>query len=256
MDDGTIAGSYAKGNVTVTGTYLYGVGGLVGGAALTSIDDSYAYGNVTGNDYVGGLVGALMSGGQSASVTNSTSYGNVSGINDVGGVVGYVTGSEGTGGGNVSNVTSYGNVTATGNAAGGIAGFDEYGTVNNAVAFGNVQGSTGVGAIVGGGYDPTVTSSQSYGAVMSDASYAAQSEVSTSAGASQTHAGALLATYNTEDSDQASGILGDQLESNVQVDDLLRYSATIKTIVVDGVEYQVETNDDAAKRDGGKQEKK
>ena len=255
MDNGSITGSYAKGNVTVTGTYLYGVGGLVGGAALTSIDDSYAYGNVTGNDYVGGLVGALMSGGQSASITNSTSYGNVSGVNDVGGVVGYVTGSEATGGGDVSNVSSYGNVTATGSAAGGIVGLDEYGTVNGAVAYGNVQGTTGVGGIVGDGYDPTVTNSKSIGAVTSDAIYAEQSEMSTLAGASQAQSSTSLA-YKTEDSDQASGNLGDQLDNAVQIDDLLRYSATIKTIVVDGVEYQVQTNDDAEKRDEGKQEKK
>jgi hypothetical protein len=255
MDNGTVTGSYAKGNVTVTGSYLYGVGGLIGGASLTSVDDSFAYGNVTGNDYVGGLVGALMSGGESASITNSASYGNVSGVNDVGGVVGYVSGSQATGGGDVSNVSSFGNVTATGNAVGGIVGFDEYGTVSSAVAYGNVQGTTGVGAVVGDGYDPVVTNSQSNGTVTSAATIADLSVLSTSAGASQTQSIASL-TYKTEDSAQASGTLGDQLDNNLQIDDLLRYSATIKTIIVDGVEYQIQTSDDAQKRGGGEQEKK
>jgi hypothetical protein len=255
MDNGSITGSYAKGNVTVTGTYLYGVGGLVGGAALTSIDDSVAYGNVTGNDYVGGLVGALMNGGESASITDSTSYGNVSGVSDVGGVVGYVTGSEATGGGDVSNVSSYGNVTASGNASGGIVGFDEYGTVNSAVAYGNVQGTTGVGAIVGDGYDPAVTNSQSNGTVTSDGTLAELSGRATLTGASQIHA-STSSVFNIKDIDQASGDLGDLLENHLQIDDLLQYSATIKTVIVDGVEYQVQTSDDTQRRGGGKQDKK
>lgn len=253
MDNGTITGSYATGNVTVTGTYLYGVGGLVGGAALTTVEDSVAYGNVTGNDYVGGLVGVLMSGGESASITDSSAYGNVSGVSDVGGIVGLVTGGVGSGETSISDVASYGNVTATGNAAGGIVGFDEFGSVSNALAYGNVQGTTGVGAVVGDGYDPTVTNSQSYGNVTSDATLAAQSQLITSAGAAQTQSSTFV-TNNTEDSVQASGTLGDQLENNLLVDDPSRYSVTIKTIVVDGVEYQVQTNDDPQKQDGGKKE--
>ena len=88
----------------------------------------------------------------------------------------------------------------------------------------------------------------------SDATYAQQGQVGTSAGAAQTQSNTFVSN-KTEDSDQASGKLGDQLENDVQVDELLRYSATMRTIVVDGVEYQVQTNDDAEKRDGGKQEK-
>ena len=255
MDNGTITGSYAMGNVTVTGTYLYGVGGLVGGAALTSISDSDAYGNVTGNDYVGGLVGALLSGGTSVSITDSASYGDVSGVNDVGGVVGYVSGEQGSGSATISDVESYGNVNATGSAAGGIVGFDEYGAVSNATAYGNVQGTTGVGAIVGDGYDPVVTNSQSNGTVSSDATYANLSGIGNSAGASQIQS-TIPFTFNTTDSDQASGNLEDQLDNNLQIDDLLRYSATIKTVIVDGVEYQVQPGSDAQKRDDGKEKKK
>ena len=255
IDNGTITGSFAKGNVTVTGTYLYGVGGLVGGAALTSISNSDAYGNVTGNDYVGGLVGTLMTGGTSVSITDSASYGNVSGVNDVGGIVGYVSGEQGSGAATISDVDSYGNVSATGNAAGGIVGFDEYGTVSNATAYGNVQGTTNVGAVVGDGYDPVVTNSQSNGTVSSNATYAGLSGISIAAGASQIVSSASL-TFNTKDIDQASGSLGDQLDKNLQIDDLLRYSATIKTIIVDGVEYQVQPGSDAQKQDERKDEKK
>jgi filamentous hemagglutinin family protein len=255
IDNGTITGSYARGNVTVAGTFLYGVGGLVGGASLTSISGSDAYGNVNGNDYVGGLVGALLTGGTSVSITDSAAYGNVSGTNDVGGVVGYVSGEQGTGGATISNVDSYGNVTATGNAAGGIVGFDEYGIVSNANVYGNVQGATSVGAVVGGGYDPTITNSQSTGTVTSPSTIAELSGLSIAAGAAQLQS-TIPVTFNIEDSDQASGSLEDQLNNNLQIDDLLRYSATIKTVIVDGVEYQVQTSDDAKKSDSGAKEKK
>jgi filamentous hemagglutinin family protein len=254
MDNGTVTGSYATGNVTLTGTYLYGAGGLIGGAALTTIDNSYAYGNVTGSDYVGGLVGELMSGDGTASISDSAAYGNVSGVNDVGGVVGYVSGSEDNGGASLDNVASYGNVTATGDAAGGIVGFDEFGTVSNAAAYGDVQGATNVGSIVGDGFGYTVTDSQSFGNVTSDATTAEQLKLSTSVGASQDQS-ATFVTNNTEDSAQASGSLGDQLENNLSVEDSSRYSAKVKTIVVDGVEYQVPSDDDTKKQDGDKKDK-
>ena len=108
---------------------------------------------------------------------------------------------------------------------------------------------------MGDGYDPTVTGSQSHGTVTSNATDAAQSRQSTSAGASQVQS-SEPPDFKTEDSDQASGSLEDQLNSNVQVDQLLRYSATIRTIVVDGVEYQVQSNDGEQKQEGETHENK
>lgn len=249
LEYGTVTGSYASGNVTITGANLYGVGGLVGGVNYSTVTDSFAYGNVSGYYYVGGLVGEMLSGdGTNSVISDSAAYGDVSGSYDVGGVVGYVSdinGSSGADGGSISNVVSYGNVTGI-DYVGGIAGFDAYGTVDNTSAYGDIVGATNVGSLVGGGYAPTVTNSQSYSSVTDDATLEEQSKISISAGASQTQSSSFVAD-NTEDSDQASGSLGDQVQDSIFVDDPSRYSATIKTVVVDGVEYQVQTDDDSKK---------
>ena len=245
LENGTVSGSYATGNVTVTGDYLYGAGGLIGGIYNSTITNSFAYGTVTGSEYVGGLVGDMLSGGDSNSViTDSAAYGDVSGVSDVGGLVGYVFGTDGPSGpgGTISNVAAYGNVTGSGSNVGGIAGFDAYGAVDNASAYGDIQGATNVGALVGGGYAPTVTNSQSYGQVTSDATAEELSKMgSSSATAAETQSSTSV-TNNTEDGAQASGSLGDQVQDSILVDDPSSYSATIKTVIVDGVEYQVDDN--------------
>jgi filamentous hemagglutinin family protein len=258
LGSGTVTGSYATGNVTVTGSYLYGAGGLIGGDAESTVENSYAYGDVNGNNYVGGLIGFLGNGG---SLTDSASYGDVSGLNDVGGVVGYSSGYTTSGNGEVtstgntiSNVASYGDVTAAGNGAGGIVGFDEYGTVDNAAVYGNVQGATGVGAVVGDGYGVTITNAQSSGQVQSDATQEELSRISTSTGAAAVQS-SNIESNNTEDSAEASGSLGDQVQENILVNDPSRYSATVKTVTVDGVEYQVQDNDNSGK-DEDKEEHK
>jgi filamentous hemagglutinin family protein len=252
LEYGTVTGSYASGDVTITSSYLYGAGGLVGGSNFSTVKDSFAYGDVSGYYYVGGLVGEMLSGdGVDSIISGSAAYGDVSGSYDVGGIVGYVSdinGSAGDDHGTITDVVSYGTVTASGNYAGGIAGFDAYGTIDNASSYGDIQGAADVGSLVGGGYDPTVTNSQSYGGVTSDATLAEQSKLSMSAGASQTQSSTFV-TNNTEDSEQASGSLGDQVQDSILIDDPSRFSATVKTVVVDGVEYQVQSDDDTKKQE-------
>jgi hypothetical protein len=250
FSEGTITGSYATGNVVITGSDLYAVGGLIGGVYGATVTDSFAYGSVTGYDYVGGLVGMLVSAeNDNSTISNSAAYGDVSGVNDVGGIVGYVRSyvidGQSTDSGSISNVAYNGNVTGT-SYVGGIAGDAGYGNVDNASASGTVQGATDVGALIGGGYSPTVTNSQSSGTVTSSASLAEESNMSMSAGAGQIQSSTFV-NDNTEDSAQASGSLGDQVQDSILVDDPERYSATIKTVVVDGVEYQM-TDDDTKKK--------
>jgi filamentous hemagglutinin family protein len=241
INNGNITESYATGNVSITGDFLYGAGGLVGGATLTTVSNSFAYGDVTGADYVGGLIGLLAGSDGTASVTDSAAYGDVSGYNYVGGVVGYVAGNDQYSSASITNVSSYGDVTATGDAAGGIVGYDPNGVIDNASVYGDVQGATNVGSIVGEG-NAKVTNSDSYGETTSDATLAELSKTSVSAGAAQTQS-VTVVNKKDEDKDQASGTLGDQVKDSILVDDPSRFSATVKTVVVDGVEYQVQAEE-------------
>jgi filamentous hemagglutinin family protein len=93
----TISNSHASGNVTVTGTGVRNVGGLIGELSATSngnnslITNSYATGDVTATDaeFVGGLAGAIIG----TNVTGSYETGDVeggSGIGGVGGLIGVI----------------------------------------------------------------------------------------------------------------------------------------------------------------------
>jgi hypothetical protein len=88
---GEIRFSYATGNVSATSGVRVAVGGLVGSAQNTSINDCYAIGTVSGGSEVGGLVGYLSI---ESSVANCYATGQVSGSSSVGGLIGSKTTSD------------------------------------------------------------------------------------------------------------------------------------------------------------------
>ena len=146
-DDGTVHESSATTSVTSSSWY---VGGLVGinnfGGTVTK---SYATGSVKGSDDVGGLVGRNINSG--SNVSESYATGSIKGSDDVGGLVGEnraeihesyargtVNGSAHVGGFvglNADKITTSfatGYVNSTGTAIGGLVGFNDGGSVDNA----------------------------------------------------------------------------------------------------------------------------
>jgi hypothetical protein len=133
--------SYAKGKVTGSGDY---VGGLAGYISDCTVSSSYATGTIGGTGkYVGGLVGYNSDG----IIFSSYETGTVSGSDKyVGGLVGYSSDK-----GSVSFASAIGAVTATGLSSGGLIG-QNYGTVSNCSAAGDLSGTGLVGGLIGQNY--------------------------------------------------------------------------------------------------------
>ncbi|MDR3300260.1 MAG: filamentous hemagglutinin N-terminal domain-containing protein [Candidatus Accumulibacter sp.] len=110
---------YARGDVTTP--FMNNVGGLIGSAAYTDIEDAYATGNVTvgdetgggGEGYIGGLVGQFAYG----DIRNSYATGNV--------------------------------WAPSAPHAGGLVGIFSVGNIESSYATGDVTGYAGVGGLVG-----------------------------------------------------------------------------------------------------------
>lgn len=117
----TIENSYVTGSVKSSGTTA---GGLVGRAVSSTIENSYATVSVesTGSYNVGGLVGEATS----SIIENSYFTGSVKGINEVGGLVGHANGST-----TISNSYATGPVTGSGYNVGGLAGQADDITISN-----------------------------------------------------------------------------------------------------------------------------
>jgi hypothetical protein len=99
------------------------VGGLVGTNYDGVIVSCYADGSVNGRDGVGGLVGYLY-----GALTNSYATGPVNGRDGVGGLVGYIH-SDINGAGIVTACYATGSVSKTGSYAGGLAGYNYFGSM-------------------------------------------------------------------------------------------------------------------------------
>jgi hypothetical protein len=136
LDQGTIAGCYAKG-VSVSGSS--NIGGLVGWNA-GRILNCYSNGNVFGDADVGGLVGQIGDG----TLTESYSRASVSGNRHIGGLVGR-TGDEMS---VVTNCYATGSVKG-GTYAGGLVGQVERGAAHKCYSTGSVSGSQHVGGFAG-----------------------------------------------------------------------------------------------------------
>ena len=123
-------------NVNISGTYY--VGSVVG-TNFGTVSGCTASGNITGTEtLVGGVVGW-----NKGTVTGSTASGNISGRRNTGGVVGE----------NVGTVTAChatGDVTGTEEAAGGVVGWNYYGTVTACYhVIGDVTCPKWAGSVVG-----------------------------------------------------------------------------------------------------------
>ena len=139
---------------------------LVAGASGGTIENIVATGTVSGLGNVGGLVGQGYS---SASITNVTFTGNVTGTNDnVGGIIGYnqnslsdatfiglvngnsyASGGAGRNEGIISNVTVSADIVASGSSVGGVAGWNNNGTIQGCSFSGSIAGSDQIGGLIG-----------------------------------------------------------------------------------------------------------
>ncbi|MGC8541843.1 MAG: beta strand repeat-containing protein, partial [Phycisphaerae bacterium] len=163
----TISQSYATGAVT-GGTGSANVGGLVG-FNTSDITDSYATGTVSGTVAVGGLTGT-NSGTIDASFSNSI----VTGAASLGGLVGN-NGASSSATGTITDSYATGSVTASGsndNYVGGLAGGNNFGSINNSYATGAVSGGSEVGGLIGQN-NATVINTYATGSVTSASGSAA-----------------------------------------------------------------------------------
>jgi hypothetical protein len=119
------------------------VGGLVGRAYWTSIDNCHSSGNVVGFSHVGGLVGSYV---WTNKMINCSSSADVQGHTRVGGLVGNVSGSASNGG--IENCFSTGEVIGE-ELVGGFAGEGNGARIFASHSNGNVSGKDGVGGFIG-----------------------------------------------------------------------------------------------------------
>jgi filamentous hemagglutinin family protein len=177
-NQGSITNSSANGSF-VTAALGSNIGGLVGinSGASANIVNSSASAAVTGFDDVGGLAG-LNSGG---TITDSRASGNVIGTDpngSVGGLVGqnssptnFITGLPIVG--TITGSSATGNVTgAAGAEIGGLVGYNNFGSIANSTASGNVfvtgttAGANGAaGGLVGFNFGGQITGSSASGDV-------------------------------------------------------------------------------------------
>jgi hypothetical protein len=145
-------------DATVTGNV--GAGSLMG-MNLGTVSDSYSTGSISGYDVVGGLVG-LNAGDISYCYSNAsvTGTGSATEVSGAGGLVGMNYA-------DVSHCYSTGSVTGM-SPAGGLVGFDYFGSVSNSYSTGSVSGQVGAGGLVGGHALGTVSNSYATGSVTGD----------------------------------------------------------------------------------------
>ena len=151
---GTVANSYATGNVTGTGQET---GGLVGRNVNNgSIANSYATGNVNGVSASGGLAGTNING---SSIFFSYATGGVNGASRNGGLVGANISSS-----SITSSYAAGTVNGTGDSSGGLVG-ENAGTIQSSSATGVVTGQNQTGGLAGYNSGGSVSSSYSTGLV-------------------------------------------------------------------------------------------
>ena len=265
----SITGSYAKGNVSGTwGDGSNAVGGLVG-FNMGTIDSSYATGNVSGSgDVNGGLVG-----NNGGTISHSYATGDVSSsVNNIGG------GLAGLNSGTIIGSHATGNVS--GESVGGLVGGNS-GTIIHSYATGDVEGSYFGGGLVGAN-DGTITDSYATGSVSGNTNYYVGGLVGRDNG---TTTDSTYHDAKAEAAAEAQAILEQRVENATQQSESIQsstqkdtaekiappiaenflaqntpqtlmqnitiidptYSATIKTIVIDGKTYVVEDEDEPKK---------
>ncbi len=143
--------------ISVTNTEIHSssshVGGIIGYASSTSLNNSSYVGKVIGVGYVGGAIGCL----DGNTISNVKSIANVEGSVYVGGCVGYLYS------GTLVSIFHKGDLVNSGNYTGGIVGYVQRSvTTLNCTHRGNIKGKSKVGGIMGYYYnDRQITSSYS-----------------------------------------------------------------------------------------------
>ena len=128
-------------NLNVSATEIIGGNrvGTLAGSNEGVITNSHTFGNVAGNDKVGGLIGENLISG---AVVNSDANNFVRGTNSVGAFVGFNEG-------RIAACYAIGKAAATGERAGGFAGHNFGGSIDNSYAVGDVAGADSVGGFIG-----------------------------------------------------------------------------------------------------------
>lgn len=140
-------------NVNINTSDKENVGAIVGYNQGT-IENSLAEGTVKGKNSVGGLVGY-----NSGNITFLLSKVTVEGAENVGGVIGY------NHGGTIENASATKNVQGTGNNVGGLIGKSENGAIINSTAAGDVNGFFYIGGLVGQNTNGQITNAYATGNV-------------------------------------------------------------------------------------------
>ncbi|MBU6266111.1 MAG: filamentous hemagglutinin N-terminal domain-containing protein [Sphingomonadales bacterium] len=133
-DGGSISNAFVSGSVS--GQQM--VGGIVG-YTQGAIDASSSAASASGSASVGGLAGQVFG----STVSNSHASGTVSGGGNLGGLIGYVNSAS------LSNVFATGSVRGTSFVIGGLVGQNYGGTIAYAYATGSVTGGSDVGGLAG-----------------------------------------------------------------------------------------------------------
>ncbi|MDR1639520.1 MAG: hypothetical protein LBT59_07485 [Clostridiales bacterium] len=141
LDGGAVI-EYSMAEDTLSEGVSY-VGGLVGALkGGSTIHGSFSSGEAKAKvSYAGGLAGVVY---EKSSITESEAIGDASAHTYAGGLVGTIYG-----GSRLEMVGASGNATTKAYIAGGLAGEVIDATISNAYAHGDVQGTTGVGGLVG-----------------------------------------------------------------------------------------------------------
>ena len=150
VENSSISTSYSGDIVRMNGSSVdVGLGGLVGFALSSEIEESYATGMVSGPSYSAGLIGGL----DDSVVQNAYTSGAIFGDSYSGGMFGWVQS------GTISNVYTTGSVTGHGDGefAGGLIGYiTDSSSIDNSFSTGAVSGYADVvGGVVG--YDDNST---------------------------------------------------------------------------------------------------
>jgi len=228
IDGTSVGGEYAPGG---------GAGGLVGSNQGGSITESTASGSVTGERNVGGLVGTMYGG----SITRSVATGRVSGGSAVGGLVGYVRGEP-----TIDN--SYWNMDSTGQGEAIGAYFDE----SSFAHLNNTQGlSSDQYADVNFYLDGTilqVLEARAQAAAEAAAQRAAEVLQARASDAAQVADQVIQEMMRRVDPPSQKLIVSesssDSLDSNISFVGFEDFSANIRRIEVDGMDFEIESAPD------------
>jgi len=247
---GEITNSHATGNVNG----VMAVGGLMGNAFEADISNSYATGNVKGVDQVGGLVGGL---GAGSSISDSYASGLVWGKTSVGGLAGAAAWRDYEGPTTITN--SYWNNTGQANAIGS-SSYNGGPIVqgSGAIIVTNVKGLTteqfaDLQYYKDGTIDRVLAERAVVEAAQAAAVAAANAEGGHSAG--QTVQAEASPSKDGGSSGSAAGVSRGRssasLDSHIIFGDSDSYSAHIKAISADGVDFELEDDSKGDKKQPG-----